>query len=644
MSIMKFGVVEEFQGLKFTSAVTAEESIVAVIGRNGAGKTRLLRAIAEGRAKVADGGEEIPPSAIRLMTLADLQPSLVFGFDPLQHQEQLRQAVQGYHQLKGRFQRDPYATLAAIGSSFGAHISRIAPVHLAFAVSRAAKELGKDPNELADDEVMDYLRPDEIQSFGVLNVSAALLAYFERQEKNDYAEFRNNRYGESNPHYTPSQFVQRFGPPPWILFNKILADIFDERYYVDEPTRSNRSTYDARLRRKSDDQIIDPSWLSSGERVLMWLGLSMYASRIDSAVLPPRLLLLDEPDGVLHPQMVQKLHAVLHALTQSFNLKVIFTTHSPTTVALFDAGPIWRIDESSLVEVDKEAAIADLLFGLESVYVHYAKARPVYVESHNDADLYTELFGLARRWDSGMRSSGSVRFVPSGAKLPEQNLRDLVETHFEGADPERISRFVQAVNGQGDCSKVFGAVESLGAEDGAAVHGIVDWDLRNVASGRVHVLGKGLFYSIENAVLNPLTLGLYLLHNFGHQLDLTHLGLDRDADRLAPYASTDSWQEIADAVTKKVLDVDTANRDVACAYPGGTVVHFDRRYVHMRGHDLHDRLLSRTYPFLKSRKPNLLLDVVRQGMGACSARSMPMVFVDLFREIQSSSAERKSIT
>ena len=50
---MHFGAVQEYQGLKFHSEVRSDTNIAAVVGRNGAGKTRLLKGIAEGKVESA---------------------------------------------------------------------------------------------------------------------------------------------------------------------------------------------------------------------------------------------------------------------------------------------------------------------------------------------------------------------------------------------------------------------------------------------------------------------------------------------------------------------------------------------------------------------------------------------------------------
>jgi len=216
-----------------------------------------------------------------------------------------------------------------------------------------------------------------------------------------------------------------------------------------------------------------------------------------------------------------------------------------------------------------------------------------------------------------------------------ENLRQLLKTHFAIGDDPGLPAFLAAVNGLGDCAQVQAAVQSLNAEGGVPVHGVIDWDTRNKSGGQLHVLGAGTFYSIESAMFNPLTLGLYLLHNFSAEVPPEALGLPADIDRVRLYDDVALWQGIADSVTMRVLEVDEVCHDVEGAFLSGAKIRMDARYVHMNGHELQRLLLTHAFPFLNRRRTNLLMDVARQGIGTCAARSMPSAFPELFHAIQS---------
>jgi energy-coupling factor transporter ATP-binding protein EcfA2 len=629
---MKLRSLQDFQGLKLTADVDLGSNIAAIVGRNGSGKTRLLRAIAEGRIEASVNDVVIPVGGIRLLTINELQPGLIFGFDPVQHREQERQAVAQYNLNKGKFDIDPQRTIATIGNqvSMWHHNLQIGFHQVAQIASRASKALGKDVNELNDADIADFFASSGFAAVGTLNVTATMRAYWDRMEQ-------NTKYAENHPYWTPSEFLARLGPPPWEVLNEVLFNILDGRYQFETPTRFNIATYDGRLYRSEDRLTVDPAWLSSGEKVLMWLCLTMYAPSSGRGTEPPQLLLLDEPDSALHPQMVQKLHLVLNSITAHFGTSVIFTTHSPTSVALFNAGLIWQVSERDLLEVDKDAAISELLVGLDQINVHYTKCRQVYVESHKDEDIYKELFFSLRRWNKGVSEHIALTFIPAAPKLAPQNIRDILTAHLGELDRDQTEALIGALNGQGSCAQVVGAVESLNAQDGVPVRGIIDWDFKNRPTPHIYVLGEKLFYNIENAILNPLTLGIYLLHNFSGKLEAMNYGLDDGFDPLSLYMGVDCWQSVADGVTRRVLNVLDVSHDLECRFLAGGHVYFDKRLVHMNGHELETRLRQAdVYPFLNAftRRPTLMQDVIQRGIQPSQGRTMPQAFVDIFNAIQ----------
>lgn len=634
---MQFGAIEAFQGLKFETDVSAGGSIAAIIGRNGAGKSRLLQAISEGKVEVLLDGAVVTRDATRLLRLNEFQPNLNAGYDPIQQRERRSQAVALYNAYKGKFNLHPLLSVQAIGNPQhlpGRNVQIDIP-QLAQVVSTASRELGRDPNDLANDDISDYLSGSGFSGMGTLNVTGVVRAYWDRLEDNNVSEYRNAVHGEDRPHWKPQQFVERFGPPPWEALNEFLTDIFDGRYFFETPTRATIDAYDGRLYRTKDKLVVEPAWLSSGEKVLMWLCLSMFASNSARSPAPPKLLLLDEPDGALHPEMVQKLHKVLRNIADRFGSGILFTTHSPTTIALF-SGPVWRISEDSLVEVDKDAAIGELLVGLDQVVVHYARRRQVYVESHKDEEVYSELFTYLQLWNLGTSEHIALSFVPAAPKLAEQNVRDQISAHLGQLDQQRIEAFLKALNGQGDCAKVIGAVESLDVEDGVPVCGIIDWDGNNMPHRHIYVLGAGLFDNIESAILNPLTLGLYLLQNFAERLDPGDYGLDPGFDVHALVSDVQRWQGIAQGVMRRVLGDSQLQCDLECAFVKGGSVYLDKRYAYMDGHAL-ERIVTgdAAYPFLNAvRKPSLLMDVVRRGIRASGGRTFPRAVSDLFIAIQ----------
>ncbi|MDR3413570.1 MAG: ATP-binding protein [Formivibrio sp.] len=628
---------EEFHGFKLVSGVDLGGNIAAIVGRNGSGKSRLLHAIYEGKANVTLNNGVIPRGRIVHLTMDKLQPSLTFGFDQVQHRQDVNSAIAQYNANRDKFLADPLKTIESFGHPRMGGRSAFNISSLAHIASTASLALHKDVSALDDQDIADFILAAPMMSLGSLNVTATMLAYWDRLELNKYHEYRNEKYAEKLPYWPPTEFEARFGPAPWDVFNEFLQSVLDGRYHIKAPTNENIAAYEAKLFRE-DTREIDPSWLSSGEKVLMWLCLSMYVSGSRRLANPPQLLLLDEPDAALHPQMVQKLHVALQTIATRFNSNIIFTTHSPTTVALFNAGRIFQASESNLVQLEKDAAISELLVGVDQVSIQYNNRRQVYVESFNDAEIYGYLFRLLKRWKKVTSEHISLSFIPAAPKLSPSSVQSLLNTHFGQLDTEKVDSFVNALNGQGNCVQVFGAVENLVDEGSSTIHGIVDWDRTNTPQQHVHILGAEKFYSIENAILNPLTLGLYLLHNYPDKLLLEEYGLDDSFDPLSLYVNAMNWQSIANGVTKRVLNIDTVAQEIDCFFLTGDIVKFDSRYVHMNGHALENALKGKAYPFLNAftKRPSLLMDVVQRGIQSSQGRSMPMAFADLFCAIQSS--------
>ena len=84
---MNFEFSSEFQGLDFKKDFQFDSDIVAVIGRNGVGKTRLLKAIKEGHIRASMSGDLIPQNEIKYFSMGELNPQLTFNFDALQHRD-----------------------------------------------------------------------------------------------------------------------------------------------------------------------------------------------------------------------------------------------------------------------------------------------------------------------------------------------------------------------------------------------------------------------------------------------------------------------------------------------------------------------------------------------------------------------------
>ena len=172
-------------------------------------------------------------------------------------------------------------------------------------------------------------------------------------------------------------------PPPWevlreylermrkatgdpALFNFSFTDpekdqlrLSDYRANSFETTMTNRTTGESYSVRD----------LSSGEKILMALCLASFNQAIGRR--PPKLILLDEIDAVLHPSMINALLAMLKERFVYNGTRVIMATHAVTTVAMLEEGEIFRVArKDNGIEIHAVAqadAVFELSEGLASI-------------------------------------------------------------------------------------------------------------------------------------------------------------------------------------------------------------------------------------------------------------------------------------
>ena len=122
--------------------------------------------------------------------------------------------------------------------------------------------------------------------------------------------------------------------------------------------------------------------------------LAIYTSNTDAQF--PEVILFDEPDAYLHPSMCQfMLRVVQNIFVIEKGIKVIMTTHSPTTVALAPDNSLYKMDRrsGSIIKTNKNHAIhllSDGIFtfkeGVESfnLIANSAKKNIICVEGKTD--------------------------------------------------------------------------------------------------------------------------------------------------------------------------------------------------------------------------------------------------------------------
>lgn len=158
--------------------------------------------------------------------------------------------------------------------------------------------------------------------------------------------------------------------PPWDIFNEIL-NIAEFNYKLEytcsevDETPSSVFLIDRKTLKKVEFED-----LSSGEKTIMSLIFVLYNATSNGKF--PEVLLFDEPDAHLHPSMAKLfLDVIQDVLVKEQNVKVILTTHSPSTIALAPSESIYKMDRSLgyPVKENKDSAIQSLSNGLASLSI-----------------------------------------------------------------------------------------------------------------------------------------------------------------------------------------------------------------------------------------------------------------------------------
>ncbi len=439
-------------------------------------------------------------------------------------------------------------------------------------VLRAEATVGKLITEMSSLEFQEAVRLDS-QSIGLLQqqVSNLFVAYNSLLYDNDSRRALTETTENDFPHRTPDQFLETFGPRPWVVLNDLLADQGLD-FKVDAPSLTD-TTHIVRLVQQTSGAEVPFEDLSSGEKVLMALAVSLYGVVEERhKVVLPKLMLLDEIDAPLHPAMVRTyLRTVENVLVRN-GIPTILTTHSPITVALCLEGSVWRMTKAAprLERVSNEKALVDLTTGVPALTVRFQERRQVFVESRYDANIYAELLDYLRpRLDSDI----GLQFLPASQSKNE-----------------------------GGSSLVVKVVEGIRDAGVDTVSGVVDWDLTNEpsADGSIFVLGSQRRYTIENYILDPLLIGALLIREKrtdlvpGLDAILSSAGTWRGLDRADPVL----LQQVID-LTLALLSPPVESDPVACPLVSGEVVHLPIWFCQAKGHDLYGEWTS-AVPFLQS--------------------------------------------
>lgn len=392
------------------------------------------------------------------------------------------------------------------------------------------------------------------------------------------------------------------GKTPWDAFNEI-GQLLNFKFVLDEP-KIEEMKFDIRLRDKERKVFISPDSLSSGEKVIFSLFVAMYTTHSSEHL--PNVILFDEPDAYLHPSLCSTMLEVIQKVfIKEHNIKVIMTTHNPTTVALVPEPSIYTMKNGQMNKCTKKDAILALTSGLNTISVYYENIKQIFVEADNDNYFLTQIFHHA---------------MSQGKLLPDVTLR-----------------FVNVGNDKsGGCDIVKKVVNELSGADNKTIYGIIDWDGKNGGSERVKVLGNKKRYAIDNYLVDPLALTLLYLDEpnerekigFGKHDSIVGFSKKTTAERQLYIDNVISLLEVNVPEAEK-----SDNTTVGYTVLDGSEYHVPSWFMKIKGHDLVD-YLRLSAPFLKKYKDDALFKKVIETCYNNYPGLIPMDIVDTMRELQ----------
>ena len=584
---MRIRIHKEYKSIKAPQEFDLPDFVV-LTGKNGSGKSHLMEAMSKYEyAIVNDGEKEL--TKIKYIGFNGLNPQVNTDGDYLditnRRKETWNQLKNQITELKTRYGNNiqGYINSRTQRKNILGHWLTLAKGK----IEDLTEEFVYDNYEISSDEIFSS------------QFASIFKLYQIRYDDNKYLQFKNETEGEHNKVLSDEEFKNIYGPKPWELINKML-EFAQLSYRVNHPIGHRETAFHLCLTDVNSGIEIQVNDLSTGEKVLMSLALSIYNSKEESA--RPDVLLLDEPDAPLHPEFSKVLiSAIENSIVKDAGVKVVISTHSPTTVAIAPEESLYRMNKetSKPEKITKQQAVNLLVQDLDNVRLSFENRRQVFVESKYDTQYYNRIVGLvSQKFD-----------LPT---LPQF----LPPRSSDGANCDEVSEIVNALRGYGN----------------DLVYGIKDFDNKNHSSQYVLVLGENKRYAIDNYIFDPIYVAYLLIRE--NIINTKDVGLQQlnyvDLSRL-----NDEQVQILINFVICTLGLSSTN-EIEYKTQGGKCYKITQEYCIIQGHELESKIFS-AWPKLNfiargggdNKLKNYVLDTVCRDY----PDFLSMDFVDLFNKI-----------
>jgi ABC-type molybdenum transport system ATPase subunit/photorepair protein PhrA len=361
-----------------------------------------------------------------------------------------------------------------------------------------------------------------------------------------------------------SEIRAKIGPAPWDVVNEIFtAAGFPFR--VSSPMGAKLvDRYELFLEDIETHLKLRPMNLSSGEKTILGIILWLYNARHHGRF--PKLLLLDEPDAHLHPSFTRHLlDAIVDVLVGRYGVRVILTTHSPSTVALAPEESLFEMRRSSprIVRSASRAQTVGLLTaGLVTVS---PSTRHVLVEDDDDVKFFDMVRDVLSDYGP-TRDPRAMNPVPTVTFLPSSL----------GSGRTKIA---------GGKSVVTQWLDKLDVPPLSEIfRGAIDRDSGNLPTERMVVLSR---YSIENYYLDPLVVYAVLSDN-GNAPAVPNVLVPQGQEHLIRTLSLEQLQAIVNVIETAVAPTLGSRPGTrrSVSFTNGIELQYPEWMIVDRGHDL----------------------------------------------------------
>lgn len=470
-------------------------------------------------------------------------------------------------------------------------------------IIKLSEQLKKDIKNLTETDFLnssidDYLLDDN--NLFNSKIENIFYNYAKRRDINRKNWFYKNEDKTDNDSISDADFIKKF-IPPWDIVNGIfhVNNIdFQFKEIKKEEFRDDIIINFIFFKKSTGDEIPFAD-LSSGEKIIITLILRLFTTDYYKESLEfPDLILLDEPDAHLHPEMSYMFIKILKDIfVHKFGINIIITTHSPSTIALVDDDNIFQIsnfNNTFLRKISKDEALKMLTSFIPTLSIDYKNHKQVFVESPTDQYYYHSIFDVL-----------------------SQNRPYPFKLYFVSND-----------YGKGNSVQVIKTVNAIRSSENNSFYGIIDWDQENNDSDFVKVHGEGNRYSLENYVYDPIYIIILLMtieaHNIHNELNIVNtynqynLGSNKE---LSSSAIKWFFNKFYERFSMSSSEQDNLRK---VKYYNDAELEIPVWYLEFNGHDLEERLKIVFKALDRYKKEGDL----QKELTKISARCFPFIHMD----------------